>query len=69
MVERWNSHFFCFYVKLVLQEALENLLDVEHVFLGGAGEDQDVIEVDEDEPVHHVEEQHEPESGTQHACW
>jgi hypothetical protein len=31
---------------------LENLSDVEHMFFGGAGED--VIQVDEDEPVRHV---------------
>ena len=46
----------CFYKHLVLQEALENLSDVEHMFLGGAGEDEDVIEVDKDEPVQHVAE-------------
>jgi hypothetical protein len=33
---------------------LEKLSDVEHVFLGGAGEDEDVVKVDEDEPVQHV---------------
>jgi hypothetical protein len=27
---------------------------MEHVILGGAGEDEDVIEVDEDKPVQHV---------------
>jgi hypothetical protein len=40
----------CFYKKLVLQEALENMSDV---FFDGAGEDKNVIEVDEDEPVQH----------------
>jgi hypothetical protein len=33
----------CFYKQLVLQEALGNQLDVEHMFLGGTGEDEDVI--------------------------
>ena len=46
----------CFYKQLVLQKASENLSDVEHMFFGGAGEDEDVIEVDKDEPVHHVTE-------------
>jgi signal transduction histidine kinase len=44
----------CFYKKLDLQEALENLPDVDHMFLGGAGEDKDVIKVDKDELVQHV---------------
>jgi hypothetical protein len=47
---------FAFYKKLVLQHVLEKLSDVEHVFLGRAGEDKDVIDVDEDEPVQHVTE-------------
>jgi hypothetical protein len=42
--------------QLVLQKALENLSDVELVFLGGAGENEDVINVAEDEPVQHVTE-------------
>ncbi|XP_070304212.1 uncharacterized protein [Salvelinus sp. IW2-2015] len=42
--------------QLVLQKALENLPDIEHMFLGGAAEDEDVINVDEDEPVQHVAE-------------
>ena len=29
-------------------------MDVEYVFFGGAGEDEDVINVDKDEPVKHV---------------
>jgi hypothetical protein len=33
----------CFYEQLVLQEALENPSDVEHMFLGGTGEDEYVI--------------------------
>lgn len=33
---------------------MKNLSDVENLFLGGAGEDKDVVEVDEDEPVQHV---------------
>ena len=43
-MERWKS----------LQNALEILLDMEHVFLEGAGEDKDVIKVDEDKPIQHV---------------
>jgi hypothetical protein len=31
--------------------SLQKLSDVEHMFLGGVGEEEDVIEVDEDEPV------------------
>jgi hypothetical protein len=45
-----------FHKKLVLQEPLENLSDVEHVFLGGAGENEDEVEVDKYEPVQHVTE-------------
>jgi flagellar biosynthesis GTPase FlhF len=44
----------CFYQKLDLKEALENLSNLDHVFLDGAGKDKDAIEVDKDEPVHHV---------------
>ena len=33
----------CFYKQLVLQEELKNLSDVEHMFLSGTGEDEDVI--------------------------
>jgi hypothetical protein len=33
----------CFYKQLVLQEVLENLSDVERMYFGGAGEDEDVI--------------------------
>jgi hypothetical protein len=40
--------------KLVFKEVLKNLSDVEHVFLGGAGEDEDVVKVDEDESFQHV---------------
>jgi hypothetical protein len=43
-----------FYKQLVLQEVLENLLDMEHMFLGGTREDKDVISVDKYEPVQHV---------------
>ena len=46
----------CFHKKLVLQEKLKNLSHVEHVFLGGAGENENIIEVDKDEPVQHVTE-------------
>jgi hypothetical protein len=46
----------CFYKQLVLQEVLENLSDVGHMFLGGTGEYKDVIYVDKDEPVQHVAE-------------
>ena len=48
--------FFCFHNKLVLQEALENLSEVEHLFLDRAGENEDVVEADEDELVQHVPE-------------
>ena len=40
--------------QLILQKALKKLPDMEHVFLGGTGEDKDVINVEEDEPVQHV---------------
>ena len=53
---------FRFHKKLVLQVALENLLDEEHVFLGRAREDEDVIAGDE--PVQHV-----AEPGTQLGHW
>lgn len=46
----------CFHQNLFLQEALENLSDVEHVFLGGVGENEDVVEVDISKPVQHVAE-------------
>ena len=39
--------FFCFNKELVLQESLEDLSDVEKMFLSCAGKDEDVIEVDE----------------------
>jgi hypothetical protein len=50
MVEQWNSHF------ALVQEALENLSDLEHVFLGRVGENEDAVKVDEDKPVQHVAE-------------
>ena len=46
----------CYYKQLVLQEALKNLSDVDHMFLGGAGEDEDVIMVDKNKLVQHVAE-------------
>jgi hypothetical protein len=42
--------------QLILQKKLKDLPDVEHVFLRGAGEDEDVINVDEDKPFKHVAE-------------
>lgn len=48
--------FLCLDKQLVLQEALKNLSDVEHMFLGEAGEDKDVINIDEGKPVQHVTE-------------
>ena len=41
----------CLNKQLVLKEALKNLSAVEHMFLEGAGEDEDVINVDKDELV------------------
>ena len=46
----------CLDKQLILQKALKDQLDVEQVFLRGAGEDEDVINVDEDEPVQHFTE-------------
>ena len=38
----------------VLKEALEDGLDMVNVFISGLGEDENVIQVDKDEPVEHV---------------
>ena len=48
--------FFGFDKKLVLQEMLEDLSDVENVFLSRTGKGNDVVKVDEHEPVQHVAE-------------
>ena len=49
-----------------LQKALENLPDMEHVFFGGAGEDEDVINVDKDKTGSACRGEHpSPEPGTQ----
>ena len=38
----------------MIQKGVKNSLDVVVVLLPGLGEDQDVVQVDEDEPVEHV---------------
>ena len=49
---------------------MKNLSDVEHMFLGGAGEDKDVINVDKDEPVQHVTENiMRPNGQTKYLSW
>jgi hypothetical protein len=54
--------FFRFDEKLVLQKTLENLSDMEDMYLSRVGKDKDVIKVDEYEPVQHV-----PEQGLEHS--
>jgi hypothetical protein len=44
----------CLHKQLILQKALKDLPGMEHMFLRGAGEDEVVLNVDQDEPVQHV---------------
>lgn len=50
----WNSHFLGLDEHIVLKEALDDGLDLVAMFLSGTGEDEDVIQVDQNVLIYHV---------------